>query len=317
MNKVQLWVQKYRPKTMEDIVLPQSIKERFKEGIVDTHILLGGSPGTGKTSLAKILTENHQTLFLNGSDDRKIDVVRNQVVQFCATNSLMKKATKKVVWFDEAEKLTLDAQEALKGIIEKYESAVYFVFTSNHPKKIIEPLHSRFEMIDYDAEIRKDELEMKKAYGKKLFEILKSEGFSIDAPALNYLVHKIFPDLRKITGLLYSATRGLNPGETVTLDRLKASVDNTDNKLYEFLLTSYTPEQIFTFVTGEYLSKEVETMRSLGEPFLKYLMTTPHKDKVLQVAMVVHKYTYEATTGDVDPLIPLLALCGNLSQLLK
>ena len=221
--KKELWVEKYRPKDMSEICLPSTIRNRFKDGVIDAHLLFGGSAGTGKTSLAHILVKGMTVLFLNGSDDRKIETVREKVITFCATKSIINQGKKKVVWFDEAEKLTKDAQDALKGVIEKYESNVLFLFTSNHPEKLIAPLHSRFEYINFNITDDNILTDLKGQYGKKIMEIVQKEGYKIDREAGNYLVNEIFPDLRKITGLLYSTSRMVEAGGIIKIDLLKAN----------------------------------------------------------------------------------------------
>ena len=313
----KLWVSKYRPKTLSDICLPERLKKRFESGEVDANLLLGGHHGTGKTTLARILASNHSTLILNGSDERSIDTIRKKVIDFCSTNSMLQMGKVKVVLFDEAEKLTKDAQDALKATIEKYESNARFLFTSNHPERLSGPLHSRFEYIPFSFS-DEENIELKGQYLKRLMFILKEEGYSIEQEAMMYLVNDVFPDLRKMTVLLYSASRKVNKGEKITLLHLKDSILSNNEDLYEFICSAYKPEDIFMKIKGDYSGKELDALKSLGEPFLQYLLQHPqYSSKVMTASMVTHKYNYEVSTGDVDPLLTLLACCGALSQILK
>lgn len=317
-NNVRPWVQKYRPKTLDEIVLPPYLKERFKEPIVDNHLFFSGSSGCGKTSLAHILTENHITLMLNGSVENTIEVIRERVIKFCSTNPLsLNKHKTKVIWFDEADKLTPLVQEALKGITEKYEDTVKFLFTTNHPQRITKELKSRFEEFDFNALWNNSKDIMLGEVYKKLVGILKQEKLTITKDAIVYLVDKRFPDIRKMQGDLNSISKIVESGGQITLDLLKTNHTEGNKEFFEFLTTTYKQEDIFQFITGNFTNKEIDAIKSLGEPFLNYLMSVGKGDKVLQISTIVHKYNYEATTGDVDKLLPLLACCYSITQTLK
>lgn len=314
----EAWVAKYRPQTLEDICLPQRLQKRFEAGEVDANLLFGGHHGTGKTTLAKILAKNHTTLLLNGSSDRSIDVIRKKVSEFCATNSLLNKGRRKVVLFDEAEKLTKDAQDALKMTIEQYEKNAVFLFTTNHPERISGPLHSRFEYINFNFSDENEINELKVQYGQRLMMMLKAEGYGITKDAVGYLLTSVYPDMRKMTVLLYGASKKIQKGETIQLDHLKDSIIDENTELYDLVCNAYKPEDIFAKIKADFTGKERDALQSLGEPFLNYLIEKQvHASKVLSVSMIVHKYNYEVSTGDVDPLITLLACSSALSQLLK
>ena len=310
-----LWVMKYRPQTLDELCLPQRLKQRFSSGIVDTHLLFGGSPGTGKTSLARILASKHTTKYFNGSDERRIDVIRKQVIDFCATNSILNTGIDKVVFFEEAEKLTKDAQDALKAVIEKYEKHVKFLFTSNHPERLDDALLSRFEYINFNSFTNDEMIDMKKQCGKRLYDILVNEHKQIDPPALMWLLDNVFPDMRKMTGLLYAASKH---SDKIELQHLTKELIGEHSELFDIVLSTKQPEKIYAEIKGKYSGKELDALKALGEPFLEHLYKNDlYKDKILQIAAITHKYTYEATTGDVDLLLPLLAACNAISQLTR
>ena len=310
-----LWVTKYRPQTLDALCLPQRLKQRFANSVVDAHLLFGGSPGTGKTSLARILASKHTTKYFNGSDERRIDIIRKQVIDFCSTNSILNTGINKVVFFEEAEKLTKDAQDALKAVIEKYEKHVKFLFTSNHPERLDEALLSRFEYINFNSFTNEEMIDMKTQCGKRLLHILELEHKSITPDAMMWLLDNVFPDMRKMTGLLYAASKH---SDKIELEHLSKAEINENSELYEIVLTTKQPEKIYAEIKSRFSGKELDALNSLGTPFLEHLYANNlYKDKILQIAAITHKYTYEATTGDVDMLLPLLAACNAISQLTK
>lgn len=313
-----LWVTKYRPKTLDEMCLPQRLRDRFSSGEVDAHLLFGGKHGTGKTTLARILASQHTTKQMNGSSERKIDDIRKTVIEFCSTNSILQRGKKKVVLFNEAEKLTKDAQDALKDVTETHERNALFLFTSNHPERLSLPLHSRFEYVNFNFKDEAEIADLKIQYGKKILYILQNEGFKIDKPGMMHLIDNVFPDLRKITGMLYSASRKIEKSGTIMLEHLVDNTIENNTSLYETICAAHKPEELFMKIKSDFSGKELDALNSLGEPFLNYLMEhKTHANKVLSASMIVHKYNYESSTGDVDPLITLLACACALSQILK
>ena len=151
-----IWVEKYRPKTIDDCILPEDIKTTFKEFLAKGEIpnlLLSGPPGIGKTTVAKALCEQLGSDYyvINGSDEgRFLDTVRNQAKNFASTVSLMdSNANHKVIIIDEADNTTHDVQLLLRANIESFYKNCRFIFTCNFKNRIIEPLHSRCSVIDF------------------------------------------------------------------------------------------------------------------------------------------------------------------------
>jgi replication factor C small subunit len=194
MNNYQdLWVQRYSPKTIEEIVLSIENKDFFSKINEDTpHLLLYGNAGTGKTSLAKILVKDVlkcQYLYINASDENGIDTIRNKVTSFSQTCSFDGK--KKVIILDEFCGTTPEAQRTLKGVMEEYASTTRFILTANHINRIIEPIQSRCLMFNIvpslDGTIN------------RCFDILKAENVFINNKndLIDYIKNN-FPDIRRI-----------------------------------------------------------------------------------------------------------------------
>jgi len=199
-----LWVEKYRPKTIEDCILPESNKKTFLDFLNKKEIpnlLLAGPAGCGKTTVAKALCEELGVDYyvINGSDEgRFLDTVRNQAKNFASTVSLSASDAKhKVIIIDEADNTTHDVQLLLRANIEAFYNNCRFIFTCNFKNKIIEPLHSRCAVVEFGIK-GKDKPQLAAKFFKRLQEILDAEGVEYDNKVLVELINKHFPDWRRV-----------------------------------------------------------------------------------------------------------------------
>lgn len=210
-----LWVEKYRPKTLQDIVLNDETRTFFSSLNDETpHIMLWGSPGTGKTTLAKIVVNDIlkcQYLYINASDENGVDTIRNKVISFSQIRSFDGK--KKVVILDESDGLTNEGQRILRNVMEEYAENTRFILTANYFNKIIEPIRSRCLLFNLKP-TSSDVL-------KRCLYILDKENIQIDDKAnLLVFIEKRYPDLRRIINDLqkYSIDKkfDLNNGSNIT-----------------------------------------------------------------------------------------------------
>jgi len=199
-----LWVEKYRPRTIEDCILPDSNKKTFLEFLNKKEIpnlLLAGPAGCGKTTVAKALCEELGVDYyvINGSDEgRFLDTVRNQAKNFASTVSLSASDAKhKVIIIDEADNTTHDVQLLLRANIETFYNNCRFIFTCNYKNKIIEPLHSRCAVVEFGIK-GKEKAALAGLFFKRLQDILDAEGVGFDQRVLAELINKHFPDWRRV-----------------------------------------------------------------------------------------------------------------------
>ena len=237
MNTDFLWVEQYRPKTIDDCILPDSLKTLFKSFIKKgelSNMLFSGTPGIGKTTVAKALCEemNCDWIMINGSEEGGIDVLRNKIKNFASTVSLS--GGKKVVILDEADYLNPQStQPAMRGFVEEFHKNCRFILTCNFKNRIIEPLHSRFSNIEFKVN-PKDKPKLASRLFERAVYILKEQNVSYDDKVLVELITKHFPDFRKLINELqrYSVSGSIDAGILVNVsdENLKTLVSHLKNK---------------------------------------------------------------------------------------
>ena len=225
----ELWTEKYRPSTLTDYVFRDDAQRKQVQGWVDSktipHLLFSGAPGTGKTTLAKVLInmleiDEYDVLEINASRENSVDAVREKITNFVAT---MPFGEFKVVLLDEADYISPNGQAALRGVMETYASSARFILTCNYPNKIIPALHSRcqgfhIEKIDHTE------------FTARIATVCVEEGVEIDIDTLDSYVKATYPDLRKCLNLCQMNTIDgklvkPNEGDSATADYKLAVVD--------------------------------------------------------------------------------------------
>jgi DNA polymerase III delta prime subunit len=207
MSNKFIWAERFRPANLDDVIIPDSVKTQFRKFIADKQLpnllLTSTSPGTGKTTTAHALCNELgiRPLFLNASLNNSIDDIRMTVMQYATTMSLYGGDSHKVVIFDEADRLSANAMDALKGIIEEVHKNCRFILTANTKSKIIEPLQSRLTNIEFRF-TKADSDKMMAKMLKRVFDILEETQTTYNKPAVAGIVKSFFPDNRRLLTFL-------------------------------------------------------------------------------------------------------------------
>jgi DNA polymerase III delta prime subunit len=195
-----LWTEKYRPQTVDSCILPERMKVPFQEYVnkkAIPNLLLTGGPGVGKTTVAKAMCieVGCDYMVLNGSDENGVDTIRYKIKNYASSMSFA--GGRKVIIIDEADYLTPNAQAILRNAIEEFETNCSFIFTCNYKSKIMEALHSRCAVIDFNLR-SEEKIEMASLFYKRVSQILKDENIDSDAKVVAEVIKKHFPDFRRV-----------------------------------------------------------------------------------------------------------------------
>jgi replication factor C small subunit len=299
-----LWVERYRPDTLENYIGNETLKEKFAHYIQTQdvpHLLFYGTAGTGKTTAAKILVKNIDCdyLFINASDERGIDVIREKIKNFASTTGF---APLKVVVLDEADALTPDAQAALRNMMEVFSQKTRFILTCNYFERIIPPIVSRCQTSALTPPSKKE-------VAVHLTNILTNEGIAFDKQAIATLVNAYYPDIRRIIGTAQQQTRDgklvVNVSEVIAGD-IKLKIMDT--------LMSKQPStsklmEIRQIVADAGVRDFVELYRLLYDKILDYTST----DKVGQTIRDIAEGQFQDTFV-ADKEITFMATIYNITK---
>ena len=307
MSKDFLWVEKYRPKQISDCILPDELKNTFQE-FVDNgelpNLLLCGSAGIGKTTVAKALCEqlNVDYYVINGSDEgRFLDTVRNNAKNFASTVSLQSTGKHKVLIIDEADNTTHDVQLCLRAFIEEFSSNCRFIFTCNYKNRIIPPLHSRCSVIDFSISGKQ-----KQAIAAKFFNrvrtILEEESVQYDPRIVAEVIQKHFPDWRRVLNELqrYAA------GGTIDSGILSLDVNVNTNDLVKYL-SEKNFKEVRKWVVNNLDNDPNVLLRRIYDACYENMIP----QSIPAAVLVIAKYQYQSTFV-ADQEINLLAACTEI-----
>lgn len=298
-----IWTEKYRPKTVENCILPERLKKPFQEYVNQKNIpnlLLSGGAGVGKTTIAKAMCNEVGCDFMviNGSDESGIDTFRTKIKNYASAMSLS--GGRKVIIIDEADYLNPNStQPALRNAIEEFASNCSFIFTCNYKNRIIEPLHSRCAVIDFNLK-NGEKTKIASSFFKRIQSILQSEKIDADDKVLAELIKKHFPDLRRVLNELqrYSQFGKIDSGiltqiADVSINELTKSIASKDfsairkwvatheidstvlyrklyDSLYDILKPQFIPQAVIILADYQYKAafcadQEINTVACLTE----------------------------------------------------
>ena len=295
-----LWVEKYRPKTIADTILPEELKSTFQQFVDQKNIpnlILSGSAGVGKTTVARAMLEELECdyIVINGSMNGNIDTLRNEILNFASSVSLS--GGRKYVILDEADYLNANStQPALRNFMEEFSRNCGFILTCNFKNRIIDPLHSRCSVVDFKLS-KSASAKLAAQFFKRVEKILSNENVEYDRAVVAEVITKFFPDWRRVLNELqrYASTGKIDSG---ILGNIK---DLEINSVYKLL-----KEKDFTslrkWVAENVDIEQTEVFRRLYESADQYMTA----NSVPQLVLILSKYQYQAAFV-ADPEINIIA----------
>jgi len=319
IKSLLLW-EKWRPKTLEEVVLLPRIRKQFENGVTQNYIF-HGHYGTGKTSLARILigkyTKDKPFLELNSSLYTSIDVLRSEIENFCKTTPMMDvESDIKYVFLDEFERVSVQFQDAFKAFIEKYNKNVRFIITTNHLNKVSDGIKSRIPQISFDCKSVEEEKYLKMEIFKRINNvILPKEGKEITKEDLITIVSKKFPDFRSIM------VEVQNYLETGSLSGVSSNISNKLKlDLYSCIYDkSMDYEKIYHFMMDNFGQDNIDEMFQLfSRDFINWVFNEKreHMDKLFEVNYIISEY-HKLLDTNTDPVVVGMTLIGKLKDLFK
>ena len=308
-DDVFLWVEKYRPQTIDECVLPESLKKTFKEYVAKGQLptfLFCGTAGVGKTTIAKALCNEvgADWIIINGSDEgRSIDTLRTTIKNFASTVSLTE--AKKVVIIDEADYMNADSvQPALRNFMEEYSKNCGFILTCNFPEKIIEPLHSRCTEIEFKIN-KSESVKLAKEFLNRLKMILDSEGVTYDVKVLAEFIMLHFPDWRKVLNEL----QGYGITGTIDSGILKKTAEGEIDELVKFL-----KNKDFTSMR-KWVPKTDISFESLSRKLYDKAYDIIDKNSIPQLVIILADYGYKSAfckDEEINTVAMLTEIMGEI-----
>jgi len=286
MIEHMLWVEKYRPQTIEECILNDNLKKTFQEFVNRKEIpnlLLCGSAGVGKTTVARALCNEVgcDYIIINGSDENGVDAVRNKIKNYASSMSLT--GGRKVIILDEADYLTVNAQAILRAAIEEFASNCSFIFTCNFKNRIIDPLHSRCTVIDFKANGSK--AKMAAQFFQRVCKILETESITFDKEVVAAVITKYFPDNRRVLNELqrYAAGGTIDKGILASVANIQLTELINSIKSKDFAETR-------KWVTQNLDNDPARIFRNLYDNLYEQLKP----NSVPQLVLILAKYQYQA-----------------------
>jgi len=311
-----IFVEKYRPKNLDEVILPERIKKKLSNGVYQ-HLLFYSSPGTGKTSTAKAVCEqfNYAYDYINASNETSVDVIRERIEKWCSTFSLIDSQDGiKIVILDEIDGVSDQFNKALKATMERFQKTSRFIATTNYINKVPDNVQSRFELINFDFN-EDEEKEVFRGYVKRVYEICKLEGMEIEKEALVELVKRKFPDMRSILNVIQGYK---NDGITkITLNDVK-KFHGVYKDVYELIFNNIDPVKNYQYLVSDYSHRVDDILAALGNDFIEYIQLEKptHIKFIPQIIVEVAKHQQQRIHV-IDNVITMLSCVFTIQSIVN
>lgn len=309
----QLFWERYRPATLEEVIIPDRIRKLVEKGI-QANYLFHGHSGVGKTTLVRILLQEykHRCLILDGK--LGVDDLRNKVDTFCKSMIAFETDQTKIVYFEEFDRATNAMQEELKSFMEDpiYSKYVKFIATCNNISKLKNPVRSRFMEVDFTP-IGDESKELKKEFMKRVIFVCEREKFDIPSNVIKDIIVKRFPDFRKVWQDIQQYHL------TGTNSSIAIENDDEDTKLFELILSKKSSVDVWEYLYVNWMDKIDLAFQKLGREFFEYIkQNQPQKVlKMGNVIIVLSDYTDLKLPNALDPFVTLTALVIKMQEILN
>ena len=306
---------KYQPKSLKTIILLPRVRELIKNGLTANMIFYSDTPGTGKTTLSRILCKGTDNIEFNASKDTSVNILRDQLQKHCKSLSpFMPKDAQKSIFLDEFDGVSPEYKKAMKGFSDTYQY-VRFILTTNYIQDIDDKILSRFIKVDFNPKNKEEEEYLQSMYFKYLKAISKKNDMSITDDEINKIILISFPDLRSATQKLQEVFI------TKNTDQFKSISASSYDAIFEFVFDGRNNiEDNYNFVLNNFQDNPLELMKALGRPLFNRLMTIDNS-KIIKIGasiINIQRSYNERYTETIDPIIHLISYVTDIkSNLIK
>jgi replication-associated recombination protein RarA len=309
----QLLTEKLRPRELRHMILPSRISKVFENGL-GQNILLSGSPGCGKTTLAKILMAPFPNLFINVSDESSVETIRTKITDFCSTISVLDgKSSKKVVVLDEFDGASDQFYKALRGTVEKFAGNTRFIATCNYINKVPDAIQSRFEVIDFNPVNSDEENELRGEWRSRVTLILGKIDITMDNDAMIEFEKSYYPDFRSALNKIQSWM--IEGVKNIDQKRVKEFGWSYED-VYKLIFSTKDPIKNYQEIVGTYQGKVDDVMSALGDEFIDWIINNkPESARIIPAVIVLVAEHQAQRIQVIDPMVSLLSLIFQIQKL--